>query len=240
MNQTLADAAWLRGLTRRLAGDADLAADLQQDLAVAALSQPDAAAGGRSWFTVVARNLAVSLRRQRSAEDRRMQALPQREPPPQPAELVATAELQQRAVAAVLALPAVYRDTVLMRFMQGMTLRAVAEAMGVPEETVRTRQRRALVMLRATLAPDRGARGRGLAALLVPLAQWSALMKTKHALAAAGVVLLALIGSVPFWATAADADPAFQAFAALMPLTFGETFNASQLEAIVQYLAARQ
>jgi len=39
---------------------------------------------------------------------------------------------------------------------------------------------------------------------------------------------------------AADADPAFQAFVGLMPLTFGSTFSASQLEVIVQYLADRQ
>ena len=39
---------------------------------------------------------------------------------------------------------------------------------------------------------------------------------------------------------AADADPAFQAFVGLMPPTFGSMFTAAQLEAIVQYLAARQ
>src|SRR5262245_8374455 len=148
----LRDSAWLRALTRRLCGDADLAEDLQQDLALVALTQPVQASSGRSWFAGVARNLTAMLRRSSARQRQRLLRLPPPEPPPSPAVLAAEAELQQRAVAAVLALPQVYRDTVLLRFMHGLSPPATAAAMGVPEETVRTRQKRELVMLSERLA----------------------------------------------------------------------------------------
>ena len=203
----LADTAWLRSLARRLVGDPERAADLQQEVTVAALAQPESAAGGRSWLAAVARNIAVSLRRRRAAEHRRLSALPLREPSPSPAELVATAELQQRAVAAVLALPAVYRDTVLLRFLRGLSLAATAQAMGVPEETVRTRQKRALAALRASLVTESESRRGGVAALgSLPLLGIA--MKIKHVAVAVAVAALALVG-VTLWAVgglgAADA-----------------------------------
>lgn len=194
----LAETAWLRMLSRRLVGDPEGAADLQQDVSVAALAQPESAAGGRSWLAAVARNIAVSLRRRRAAEHRRLSALPAREPVPSPAELVATAELQQRAVAAVLALPAVYRDTVLLRFLRGLSLAATAEAMGVPEETVRTRQKRALAALRASLMPGSESR-RGGVAVLGSLPLWGIAMKIKHVAVAVAVAALTLVG-VTLWA----------------------------------------
>lgn len=181
----LADSRWLTNLTRRLVGD-DLAADLRQDVALAALRQPVTV--GRSWLATVAHNLAVTLRRRRTAERRRAEELPAPEPAPSPAELVATAELQQRAVAAVLALPEAQRDTVLMRFLEGLSVQATAAAMGVPAETVRTRQRRALATLRNQLAPAPRRR-----AFVVPLwssLSWGSVMKTKHAAIAAALALL--------------------------------------------------
>lgn len=193
----LADSAWLRSLARRLVGDPEGAADLQQEVTVAALAQPESAAGGRSWLAAVARNIAVSLRRRRAAEHRGLSALPAREPVPSPAELVATAELQQRAVAAVLALPAVYRDTVLLRFLRGLSLAATAQVMGVPEETVRTRQKRALAALRASLVPE--SESRGGVAVLGSLPLWGIAMKIKHVAVAVAVAALTLVG-VTLWA----------------------------------------
>ncbi|HEX6811403.1 MAG TPA: carboxypeptidase regulatory-like domain-containing protein [Planctomycetota bacterium] len=197
-DRLLADAAWLRRLTHHLTGDAALADDLQQDVAVAALAQPLAAAAGRSWLAAVAHNLAVSRRRRRALEQRALTRLPVREQVPQPAALAAEAELQQKAVAAVLALPQVYRDTVLLRFMRGLSLQATSQAMGVPEESVRTRQQRALRMLRAQLAPE-GRQRRGLAVLLGGLVASGVAMKSKHAVAVGAAALFALLLAVPFW-----------------------------------------
>src|SRR5262249_43146422 len=103
----------------------------------------------------------------------------------------------------------VYRDTVLLRFMHGLSPPATAAAMGVPEETVRTRQKRALVMLRARLAPPQQRR---LAALSAGLAAWGVTVKSKIAVLAVAILLFSLALSVPFWTGAgsngAEAPPA--------------------------------
>lgn len=209
----LRDAAWLRALTRKLAGDADLAAELQQDVALAALSQPAPAELGRSWLAAVAHNLAALLRRRRGRELARLQRLPAPEPAPSPDALAAEAELQQRAVAAMLALPAPYRDTVLLRFMHGLSVQATAAAMRVPEETVRTRQRRALAMLRAALRPGRG-ECRGAVLLLARFASWGVAMKLKHVVATAAVLLVGLLAVVPLWSSRPAPPPAMAPLAA--------------------------
>lgn len=203
----LRDAVWLRALARRLLGDAELAEDLQQEVMLAALAQPANARLGRSWLAAVARNLAAMLRRTKSREAARLRRLQPLAPVPSPDALAEEAELQQRAVAAVLALPQIYRDTVLLRCMRGLPVAAVAAAMGVPEETVRTRQKRALAMLRAQLAPVRGER-RGLAALLGPLLGWGIAMKIEHIVLAAAVLLASLLVTVPLWPGDAAPVPA--------------------------------
>lgn len=202
----LRDSAWLGALTRRLTGDATLAEDLHQDVVVAALMQPVPSSAGRSWFARVARNLAAMLRRSGARERARLQRLPEPEPVPSPAALAAAAEQQQRAVAAVLALPQVYRDTVLLRFLKGQSLQETAQAMGVPEETVRTRQRRALEMLRSQLAGE-GPPRRGLAMLLGCLLDLGVAMKFKHTFVAVAVLLLSMSIGVGCWLSNAPVVP---------------------------------
>ncbi|MCC7065447.1 MAG: sigma-70 family RNA polymerase sigma factor [Planctomycetes bacterium] len=190
LDRLLADSAWLRNLTRKLVGD-DQAADLQQDVVLAALTQPVASKAGRSWLAAVAHNLAVTLLRRRSTERRHALHLALKEPDPSPAELVATAELQQRVGASVLALPEVYRDTVLMRFLQGLSVAATAQAMNVPEETVRTRQRRALALLRERLEPK--GKSSAAVAFLVTSAIWGVVVNSKQVAAAALLLVAGLI-----------------------------------------------
>ena len=70
----LADSAWLRGLTRHLTGNDDAAADLQQDIAVAALNSGGRPIG-RAWLATVARNLAALVRRRSARETSRLEKL---------------------------------------------------------------------------------------------------------------------------------------------------------------------
>lgn len=202
-DRLLAESAWLHRLARSLVGD-ELAPDLEQDVAVAVLSRPASLRFGRAWLATVARNLASSLRRRQCAEERRLGSRPVREPAVAAAELVATAELQQRAVAAVLALPPAYRDTLLQRFLQGATVQATAAAMGVPAETVRTRQRRALGMLREQLAPPPRKQERSL--LAAPVI-WSSAMKAKHVVVTGVAVLLSLCIGVVCWSRCEEPLP---------------------------------
>lgn len=205
----IADRAWLRNLTRRLAGDVDGAADLEQDVALAALAadRRDGGAGSgdranRSWFATVACNLAALARRRARRTAQRLQHLHRREQASSPAELVATAEQQQRAVAAVLALPAAYRDTILARFLEGLTVEQAARHLGVPVETVRTRQQRALRQLRAQLLPDDRRRS-----LLPSLLSFSVVMNKNLLVAAALPLLLALLAAPLWWNGAVAAPP---------------------------------
>lgn len=198
----LSDSAWLRSLTRRLTGDADAAADLQQDVAVAAL-RAGGEPVGRAWLATVARNLAGLVRRRSAREAARLGRLAAPEAAASAADLVATAELQQRAVAAVLALPQVYRDTVLLRFLRGMSLEQTAQHLGVPVETVRTRQKRALAMLRRRLLPLRARAWLGLGTLL----SMGSVMKVQITVAAAAAFLLLGLGTAPLWYPPGEPPP---------------------------------
>lgn len=51
-------------------------------------------------------------------------------------------------------LPQELREVVVLRYFSGLTLRAAAEALGIPPGTVSTRQRKALSLLRLTLSEE--------------------------------------------------------------------------------------
>src|SRR5262245_42373893 len=180
----LRDAAWLRGLARRLAAPVDQADDLVQEVSLAAL-QSGARPIGRPWLAAVAGNLSRLFHRRSQRERQRLLRLATPAVSPSAAELVEQAELQQRAVTAVLELPPLQRDVVLMRFLQGLSLDDTAQRLQLPLETVRTRQRRALAALRERLLP--ADERHGLAGLSI--IGW--IMNTKAAATIAAAVALA-------------------------------------------------
>lgn len=196
----IADAAWLRRLAGQPGGDASLAEDVQQEVELATLLRPERR--DRPWLAALARNLTITQWRRRKAEDRRVSALPPADSAVPAADLAAEAELQQLAVAAVLELPETYRDTILRRFMEGLSVLETAQAMAVPVDTVRTRQKRALAMLRARLLPK--TERRGWATVIASIATWTTVVNTKK-MAVAGVALLfALLYFQPWLPEAVD------------------------------------
>ena len=81
---------------------------------------------------------------------------PRVESSPSTLDLVAAAELQERLVRKVLSLAEPYRDTLLLRFYEGLSIRQIAKRVNAPIETVRSRLYRALGQLRAEFkAEDR-------------------------------------------------------------------------------------
>jgi RNA polymerase sigma-70 factor (ECF subfamily) len=156
---------WVRRLARTLVRDEATADDLAQDTWVVAISRPPAHASSlRAWLGRVTRSLALNRRRaarRRASHERtgsRAEAVRSSD------DVVAEAEAHRRLVAAVLALAEPYRETVLLRFFEAMPPRAIATRMSVPVETVRTRTRRALELLRLELT-DGGRRGSWMAAI---------------------------------------------------------------------------
>ncbi|NOT31430.1 MAG: hypothetical protein HOP15_13365 [Planctomycetes bacterium] len=105
---------------------------------------------------------------------------------PSTADILAREEARARVVEAVLALEEPLRTTLVLRFLEDLPPRVVAARMHVPVETVRTRTRRGLELLRANLDHSFGAREHWLAAL-VP---W-----TRHSPAPLGLTLAAM--SIP-------------------------------------------
>jgi len=162
VTELLGHVAWLRRLAATLVADAARADDLTQQVVLDALARPPAEPSRtKAWLGAVARHLAwrTKLSEGRRAARERMVA-------PQEAvsaadEVVARTELHRRVVDAVLALDERYRTPLLLRWFDGLPPRAIAERTGEPVETVKTRLRRGLELLREQLIAARGDEQRG-------------------------------------------------------------------------------
>lgn len=197
----LRHAGFVSALARAaLRGDSE-SEDLAQDAWVAALEHaPEGEERQRSWFVRVVRNRATDLLRRRARRLAREQSGGRPEARPGPAELAERAEMGRRAVAAVLALEEPFRSAVLLRFQEGLAPAVLAARLDVPLDTARSRVRRGLERVRATLlTTDSHAERRGARTALVALAggpAWFAAaatggtLMTKKTLLAAGVLLL--------------------------------------------------
>lgn len=121
------------------------AEDLTQDVFLTALRKLDqlknAAAFG-AWIAQIARNRAYDHHRR----GRRFDALPD-EVPDQPAPAAEARE----ALEAIRALPAAYRETLLMRLVEGMTGSEIAARMGMTPGSVRVNLHRGMRKLREAL-----------------------------------------------------------------------------------------
>jgi RNA polymerase sigma-70 factor (ECF subfamily) len=153
---------WLRRLAASLAVDAAHADDLTQQALLAALERPALEVGhARAWLATVVRRLARRERidaGQRSARERAV-AADERLPPSR--EIVARAEVQHEVSAALLALEEPYRAALLLRFYDELKPAAIARLIEAPVETVRTRIKRGLELLRAALVAKRSAQATG-------------------------------------------------------------------------------
>ncbi len=162
LEKLLAHRAWVRTVARSLVADENDADDVEQQTWAFALARPPRHGDSmRGWLGAVARNVAGKMGRGRARRERReAQHASERatSTTPATADLVAEAELQQRIGRAVLELDEPYRETVLLRYFEGLAPRDVAERLGVPVETVRTRLRRAHERLRERLDEESGGR----------------------------------------------------------------------------------
>ncbi len=146
------------GIALRVLGDAASAEDLTQSVFLKIWANPERFREGSfsSWISRVARNASLDVLRRRTHH---ITEVPVDVPLHAGLEDAVIASLDaQRVRSALLRLPAVQRIAIEMGFFGGMTYDGVANTIGVPVGTVKTRIRAGLSRLREALADSEHAR----------------------------------------------------------------------------------
>lgn len=147
----------LRRLALDLVGDPGLADEAVQHARIqASHGAPPAMAARKRWLARVTGRQAIRLARDH-ARQQRLQIEGGRARPQgarSTAEVVAQRELAARLEAVVGNLQQPYRETICLRYFEGLAPRTIAQRMSVPVATVRTRLQRGLQQIRGEL--DRG------------------------------------------------------------------------------------
>lgn len=160
------ETAWRFSMT--VCGDAGDAEDAMQEALIktyryaSRIREPEAF---RPWLYRTVRNACLMSRRKRAGEPSRLQSIDEllrdsaetagsRLPHPgkDPEQLAGNAALQRRLHRALRALPPPYRAIVFLREMEGLSTREVATALGISEDSVKTRLHRARLALQSSLA----------------------------------------------------------------------------------------
>jgi RNA polymerase sigma factor (sigma-70 family) len=190
----------LRALARELLRDPGEAEDLAQETWLAALESGHVHSLP-AWVTTVVRRLALDRRQASQRRERREAEAARAEALPAAVEILEREEARRRVVEALLALDEPLKTTLVLRFLEELPPRAVAARTGVPIETVRSRTRRGLEVLRERLDRSFGQRASWCTALLPILRRPSAAEALSTALVVmsiqkklALVVLLSALG----------------------------------------------
>lgn len=141
------------GLARRIVRDEGQAEDLVQEVFLRVWNRPQVYDQGRgsfrAWLLSVAHHLAVDLIRRRRREVSYRESLTGSTETPDPFE-EALNEVNRANVRSLLdRLPSEQRQVVVLAYFEGLTQREIAERLGEPLGTVKTRLRLGIMKLRA-------------------------------------------------------------------------------------------
>ncbi|MDF1800745.1 MAG: sigma-70 family RNA polymerase sigma factor, partial [Planctomycetota bacterium] len=192
---------WVRALAQRLVGDAALADDVVQEAYLVALSKPARPRGSlTAWLSGVVRNLASSRLRDeaRRCHRERQAARPERVGATD--DHVARLEQQDLLIRSLLSCVEPYREALILRHVEGLAPRHIAERLGLPIATVNSRLARGLEQLRERLdaahGGDRDQWLAGFAPLLLPTSKVQPILLggllVKHKLTALAATLALL------------------------------------------------
>lgn len=144
-----------------LAGNRDLAEDLFQETWIRVLErghQYDGRHKFSTWLYAVARNLTIDYLRKKSPlsldglmEDEEHAPFEPADTQPLAWEVVQQREQAERVSAVLVSIPAECRETLVLRFQEGLALDEIARVTGAPLGTVKSRLYRGLNMLMARL-----------------------------------------------------------------------------------------
>ena len=144
-----------------LSGNRELAEDLFQETWIRVLERGHQCDGQHefsTWLYAVARNLTIDYLRKKSPlsldglmEDEEHAPLEPADTRPMAWEVVEQHEQAERISAALVGIPAEYRETVVLRFQEGLALDEIATVTGARLGTVKSRLYRGLNMLMSRL-----------------------------------------------------------------------------------------
>lgn len=168
----LQHAEFIRSLACRLVGDDATVDDVLQSTWLAAVTAPPRDASSlRPWLARVAVNFARRIRRDSGTRERheRSAAAARPELRPDIAQSLGHEEAIRGVVDAVFALSEPYRTAIVLHYYEGLRPGQIADRLGVPTETVRTRLKRAIAKMREHLDDRHGGDRRAWSVTLVPL-----------------------------------------------------------------------
>jgi RNA polymerase sigma-70 factor (ECF subfamily) len=157
-------AAPLIALACRILGDRADAEDVALEALATVWRAPDRFEPGRgslrAWLTVMVRNSALDLVRVRARRGELMaHAAADHNPPglgaeePDPATVAEADEQRRHVLAALRELPEAQRQAIELAFYEGLTQSEIADRVGAPLGTVKTRIRDGMNKLRTALRP---------------------------------------------------------------------------------------
>ena len=148
-----------------LTGNREAAEDLFQEVWMRVLvrgAQFDGRARFETWLFTIARNLVIDLRRKRvmNSLDELVEGATEEDRPmsfevagdePSPFDRMANLEDRERIAAALLALDALHREVLVLRFHEELSLEEIAKVTRAPLSTVKSRLYRGLAMIKPKL-----------------------------------------------------------------------------------------
>lgn len=201
----LSHTGFVRHLALRLLRDAHEAEDVVQQVFLAALRRPpEPSRPLRPWLTRVAHNLAIDMHRARGRRNQSERIAAHDDLQPSTGHVVALDSAQKDLVASVVDLPEPYRTTIFLHFYEELPPRTIAKRQNVPVETVRTRIKRGVAMLRGRLNGNEGEREEYWAVALVRLSQMPTASKPSAWKRFLPLAAAASIGALCAWFFTAD------------------------------------
>jgi len=205
MQKLAAHVDGVRELARRLVKDGALAEDVAQETCAIAWRRGRFDPG---WLAGVVRNVARHAFRAQARRGRHERAAARPDVAESAAAAVERAEFGRHVVGLLLALDEPYRSTLVLSFFEGLSPSEIAARTGDPPGTVRSRLKRGLDLLRASLDADSEGDRRKWALVLAPLGWPRRVAGT--AATAAGVAVMgtamklsaaAIVAAIAIWAT---------------------------------------
>jgi RNA polymerase sigma factor (sigma-70 family) len=139
-------ASFVYGLALRVIGDARAAEDVAQDVFVSVWERPDAfdpdRGSLRTWLGTLAHRRAVDhVRREEARRRRSVKEASRSQTAPDVEEMAMALVTAERVRAALATLPDDQRRAIQLAYFGGKTYRQVAEVLGIPEGTAKSRLR---------------------------------------------------------------------------------------------------